>query len=64
MILRGKRVGIQIKIAPLSQRLETPYFLLFEEISKWTQGPRGNLSWLEYLMGEHKMYGKLNKPHT
>lgn len=64
IILRGKREGIQIKIEPLKQRLETPYFLLFEEISNWTQSARGNLSWLEYLMGKHKMYGKLNKPEV
>lgn len=64
IILRGKKEGIQIKIKPSKQRLETPYYTLFEAISNWTQGPRGNLSWLEYLMGEYKVYGKLNKPHT
>ena len=63
IILRGKKDGIQIKIAPFKQRLETPYFVLFEALSDWTQGPRGNMCWLEYLMGEYKMYEKLNKPN-
>ena len=62
MILRGKKVGIQIKIDPFEQRIETPYFFLFEEISKWTLSPRGNLCWLEYLMGAHNGYGNLNNP--
>ena len=63
MIMRGKRAGIQIKIARFEQRLETPYFHIFEELSNWTQGPRGNLCWLEYLMGAHYGYGRLNKPN-
>jgi hypothetical protein len=32
-------------------------------LSNWTQGPRGDLCWLEYLMGAHYGYGRLNKPN-
>ena len=61
-IIQTKKEGILLKIIPLNQRMESPYFFLFEEIIKWTQSPRNNLSWLEYLMGEYKMYNKLNQP--
>lgn len=44
----AKKYRVQIEIMPLQRRLDTPYFLLFEEISKWTKFG-WEYSWLEWL---------------
>lgn len=53
IITDAKKRKLRFHIAPLEERLQTPYFHLFEEASTWTMF-RPELSWLEYIT---KMYG-------
>lgn len=47
-IIYGRNRGVNLVSMPLEYRLVTPYFLLFEMLSRWTLC-HNHLSWLEYL---------------
>lgn len=51
-IIKGRKAGVHIVAAPLTQRLDTPYFHLFEELNKWSSQPE-MMSWFEYLTRTH-----------
>ena len=46
--LDAKERHIDIRILPISRRLDSPYFMIFETISKWTMFG-WTYSWLEWL---------------
>lgn len=52
MCLFAKENKIDIEVMPLKSRLDTPYFFLFEMISKWTK-KKWNASWLEWISMEY-----------
>ena len=57
MVSLAKEQKIKIQIKMPETRLETPYFLLFEELASWTQYDF-KFSWLEYITSK---WGKIQK---
>ena len=49
MIMVAKNDGIKLVIDPLPERTMSPYFHLFEELSRWTS-KNNKLAWIEYLV--------------
>lgn len=52
LIVRAKKECFKINIKMPTTRMETPYFFLFEELSKWTSKYLQK-SWLEYITIAH-----------
>ena len=52
LIVRAKKECFKINIKMPTTRMETPYFFLFEELSKWTSKYLQK-SWLEYITISH-----------
>ena len=48
IIVNAKKNGIAIKIVPLKERLDTPYFGVFEALSDWMD-KMPQRSWLEFI---------------
>lgn len=61
-IVRGRKAGVRIIAAPLKQRIDTPYFHIFEELNKWTS-MQETLSWCEYIQRVHP-FCDINRPET
>ena len=51
-VLKGRKQGIPVVIKQLKHRLDTPYFHLFEELSKWS-AQQQKTSWFQYLLRTH-----------
>jgi len=48
LVVLGKRKEIAVTVEEPERRLDTPYFLFFEEVTKWmNKSPR--ISWLEWI---------------
>lgn len=51
-ILKGRQEGVPVVVKKLKHRLDTPYFHLFEELSKWST-QKMKTSWFQYLLLTH-----------
>lgn len=56
MICRCKTLGVQLIVKMPTERFDTPYFFVFEELSTWTH-KAFKKSWLEYLTSRFQKNG-------
>lgn len=53
LIVKGKVNGVRVVAAKVDDRMETPFYHLFEELNKWTSKYPYS-SWFTYLRNTHK----------
>ena len=58
MIMRCKDLGVQLVVEMPLERLDTPYFFMFEELHRWTK-KSFKKSWLEYITSRFQRNGYL-----
>lgn len=61
-IIRGRKRGVWVVAAPLTHRLDTPYYHLFEELHNWSV-KHTQISWCEYIQQTHPS-SVIHKPET
>jgi hypothetical protein len=56
--MRCKDLGVQLVVEMPLERLDTPYFFMFEELHRWTK-KSFKKSWLEYITSRFQRNGYL-----